>query len=68
MLAKGILKFWDEKEIKKHVSRAKAQRAPRFAEISNDLSLRSWRLGAKNFLEIVLFNIQKGDAYGHPKN
>ncbi len=75
MLAKGILKFWDEKEIEKHVPRAKTRRAPRFAEISKDLSLRSWLdpssggvFGANNFLEIVLFNIQKGDAYGHPKN
>jgi hypothetical protein len=42
MLAKGILKFWDEKEIEKHVSRAKARRTPRFAKISKDLSLRSW--------------------------
>jgi len=55
----GILKFWDEKEIKKHLSRAKSQRAPSFVDISKDLSLHTWRLGAKNFFETVLSNIRK---------
>jgi len=43
------LKFWDEEEIGQIVSRAKAQRAPRFGEISKNLSLRAWRLGAITF-------------------
>lgn len=64
MLAKGILKIWDEKEIEKHVPRAKTRRAPRFAEISKDLSLRSWLdpssggvFGAKNFVQVLQVNI-----------
>jgi MFS family permease len=34
--------FWAEEEVGKNVSRAKAQRAPRFGELSKGLSLRAW--------------------------
>ena len=48
------------------MSRAKAQRAPRFGKITKWLSLRAWRpfeaqdmLGAINFLKVVLLSIAK---------
>ena len=40
--------FWI-KGIGKTVTRAKAQRPPRFGELSRSLSLRAWRLGAITF-------------------
>jgi hypothetical protein len=51
-------------ESEKDASRKDAK-APRFGEISKNISLRAWRpfgfaqdkLGAINFLEFVLFNI-----------
>jgi hypothetical protein len=53
------------------MTRAKAQRAPRFGEISKSLTLRAWRpfgkaqdmLGAINFLKGVLLNISKVKNY-----
>jgi hypothetical protein len=35
----------------------KDAKAPRFGEISRCLTLRAWRLGAINFLKVVLLNI-----------
>jgi hypothetical protein len=36
-----------------------AQRVPSSEKQENILSLRSWRLGARKFLEVVLSNISK---------
>jgi hypothetical protein len=58
-LTKDILKFSLEiglRNRKKDTSRKDAKHA-KFGEIF--FSLRSWRLGAINFLEVVLFNILK---------
>ena len=57
------LNYWHEEEIGKTVSRAKAQRAPRFGEISKVLSLRAWRLGAIHFPGVVLCSISKVSIY-----
>jgi hypothetical protein len=54
-----IFEMFGRRSDRKNASRAKAQRAPRFGEISNDLSLRAWRpfdsaqdmLGAINLVE-----------------
>jgi hypothetical protein len=50
-------------ESEKDASRKDAK-APRFGEISKNLSLRAWRLGARNFLEFVLFNISRARIKG----
>jgi hypothetical protein len=57
------LKFWDKEEVGKNVSRAKAQRAPRFGEINKGLSLRAWRLGAISFLSPRLAAQNVGDKF-----
>jgi len=38
-------------------TRAKAQRTPSSEKIGKYFSLRAWRLGAINFVEVVLLNI-----------
>jgi hypothetical protein len=49
----------EQEESGKTITPAKAQRAPRFGKISKYLSLRAWRLGAINFLQVILLNISK---------
>jgi hypothetical protein len=44
-------------ESEKDASRKDAK-APRLGEISKNLSLRAWRLGAINFLEFVFLTLQ----------
>jgi hypothetical protein len=40
-----------------HGASRKDTKHAKFGEIGKYFSLRSWRLGAKNFLEVVLLNI-----------
>jgi len=40
-----------------HGASRKGAKHTKFGEIGKYFSLRSWRLGAKNFLEVVLLNI-----------
>jgi len=40
-----------------HRASAKAQRTPSSEKVAKLFSLRAWRLGVKNFLKVVLFNI-----------
>ena len=49
----------------KTVTRAKAQRAPRFEEIIIVLSLRAWRLGAITFFVTTVGNITVRDKFSH---
>jgi hypothetical protein len=49
----------EQEESGKTITPAKAQRAPRFGKISKYLSLRAWRRGAINFLQVILLNISK---------
>jgi hypothetical protein len=37
----------------------KGAKHAKFEEIEGNVSLRSWRLGARNFLEVVLLNISR---------
>jgi hypothetical protein len=40
-----------------HGASRKGAKDAKFGEIGKYFSLRSWRLGAKNFVEVVLLNI-----------
>jgi hypothetical protein len=48
--------------IGKEMTRAKTQSTPSSEKQENILSLRSWRLGARKFLELVLSNISNESA------
>jgi hypothetical protein len=54
------LKSWADEifchDARQYSSRKDAKHA-KFGEIGRYFSLRSWRLGAKNFVEVVLSNI-----------
>jgi hypothetical protein len=43
--------------VNKEMTRAKTQSTPSSEKQENIFSLRSWRLGARKFLEVVLSNI-----------
>jgi hypothetical protein len=44
----------------REMHRAKTQRTPSPEKREDIFSLRSWRLGAKKFVEVVLSNISNG--------